>query len=223
VQIDQPLGRYLRLRTAYLSNNGSDLITLNPTINGSSAALVLDGNGQSRYRQLELTGRLRLGGETRQLFFSYVHSSIRGDLNDFSEFLGSYPSPIIRPNEFGHLPGNLPNRFLVYGRIQLPWKIRISPVAEYRNGFPYLITDAAQQYAGVPYAQRFPNFFSADARISKDFQVNPKYAVRLSVSGYNLSNHFNPDTVHGNMADPQFGVFFGQHERRYTADFDIIF
>jgi len=117
----------------------------------------------------------------------------------------------------------LPNRFLMYGLLRLPWKFRIAPIVEYRNGFPYLITDAAQQYAATPNAQRFPNFFSFDARISKDFQVTPKYAVRLSVSGYNLSNHFNPDTVHGNIADAEYGIFFGQHKRRYTADFDIIF
>ncbi len=223
LQVDQPAGRYLKLRAGYLSNNSSDLITLSPVVTAQSASLVLDGNGQSRYRQLELTARLRLGEETRQLFLSYVHSKIRGDLNDFSQYLGSYPIPIIRPNQFANLPADLPNRFLMYGLLRLPWKFRIAPVVEYRNGFPYLVTNAAQQYAAVPNAQRFPNFFSADARISKDFQVTPKYAVRLSVSGYNLSNHFNPDTVHGNIADPLYGVFFGQHKRRYTADFDIIF
>lgn len=223
VQIEQPVGPYLKMRASYISNNGSDLITLNPTVAGTSASLVLDGNGESRYRQFELTARLRLGEETRQLFFSFVHSKIRGDLNDFNEYLGSYPIPIIRPNQFAYLPADLPNRFLMYGLMRLPWKFRIAPIVEYRNGFPYLITDAAQQYAGVPNAQRFPNFFSLDARLSKDFQVNPKYTVRLSVSGYNLTNHFNPDTVHGNIADPQYGIFFGQHKRRYTADFDIIF
>ena len=223
LQIDQPVGSILKLRASYLSNTASELITLNPTVTGTSAALVLDGNGQSRYRQFEVTARLRLGEETRQLFFSYVHSRIRGDLNDFNQYLGSYPIPIIRTNQFANLPGDLPNRFLMYGLLRLPWKFRIAPIVEYRNGFPYLVTDAAQQYAAIPNAQRFPNFFSFDARISKDFQVTPKYAVRLSVSGYNLSNHFNPDTVHGNIADPQYGVFFGQHKRRYTADFDIIF
>jgi len=223
LQIDQPAGRYLKLRASYLSNNSSDLITLNPVVSAQSASLVLDGNGQSRYRQFELTARLRLGEETRQLFFSYVHSKIRGDLNDFNQYLGSYPIPIIRPNQFANLPGDLPNRFLMYGLLRLAGKIRIAPIVEYRNGFPYLVTSALQQYAAVPNAQSFPNFFSVDARISKDFQVTPKYAVRLSVSGYNLTNHFNPDTVHGNIADPLYGVFFGQHERRYTADFDVIF
>jgi hypothetical protein len=107
--------------------------------------------------------------------------------------------------------------------VQLPWKFRIAPVAEYRNGFPYFVKDAAQNYVGVPNTTRYPNFFSADARVSKDFQVNPKYAVRLSVSSFNLTNHFNPEAVHDNIADPARGLFFGHRGRRFTADFDVLF
>jgi hypothetical protein len=53
--------------------------------------------------------------------------------------------------------------------------------------------------------------------------VNPKYAVRLSVSSFNLTNHFNPEAVHRNIADPAFGLFFGHRGRRFTADFDVLF
>jgi hypothetical protein len=94
---------------------------------------------------------------------------------------------------------------------------------EYRSGFPYAVTDAVQNWVGLPNTNRFPGFLSVDARVSKDIQVNPKYAVRLSVSGYNLTNHFNPEAVHGNVADPVYGFFFGQRGRRFTADFDVIF
>jgi hypothetical protein len=157
------------------------------------------------------------------LFFSYVRSRARGDLNDFANYLGSFPVPIIRPNQFGNLPANLPNRFLAWGVVQLPAGFRISPLIEYRSGFPYAVTDALQNYVGVPNAQRFPSFFSVDSRFSKDIKVNPKYAVRLSVSAYNLTNHFNPEAFHNNVADPASGLFFGQRGRRFTADFDVIF
>ena len=50
-----------------------------------------------------------------------------------------------------------------------------------------------------------------------------QYTVRLSVSGYNLTNHFNPEAFHNNVADPAYGLFFGQRGRRFTADFDVIF
>jgi hypothetical protein len=47
--------------------------------------------------------------------------------------------------------------------------------------------------------------------------------VRLSVSSYNLTNHFNPEALHYNTADPAFGIFFGGRGRRFTADLDVLF
>ncbi len=225
VQVEQPLGRFLKLRTGYMESQSSGLVILNsvtPAPPANTGAYVLTGGGNSRYRQFETTARVRLGSE-RELLFSYVRSRARGDLNDFGNFLGSFPVPIIRSNQFGNLPADLPNRFLAWGILRLPWGFRVAPVFEYRSGFPYVITDALQNYVGVPNANRYPNFISVDSRFSKDIKVNPKYTVRLSVSGYNLTNHFNPEALHSNIADPAYGLFFGQRGRRFTADFDILF
>ena len=70
---------------------------------------------------------------------------------------------------------------------------------------------------------RFPNFFSADTRLMRDFKVTAKYTVRLSVTGFNLTNHFNPEAVHYNVDDPAYGYFFGHRGRRFTVDFDVVF
>jgi hypothetical protein len=129
----------------------------------------------------------------------------------------------MRPNEFTNLPGDLPNRFLAWGLVKLPGKIRISPLVEWRTGFPYATTDAAQDYVGIPNTTRFPNFYSFDSRVSKDIKINDKYSVRLSVSGFNLTNHFNPLSVHSNIDDLKYGVFFGSHQRRFRLDFDVLF
>ncbi len=226
LQVEQPVTPSLKLRVGYLQNYSQGLVILNsvaPDPNTNTGAYLLSGVGHSRYRQLEVTARMRLKGEGRQLFFSYVRSRARGDLNDFSNYLGTFPIPIIRGNQFGNLPADLPNRLLAWGMVQLPWKFQIAPVVEYRNGFPYFVTDAAQDYVGVPNQHRFPNFLSLDCRISKDFPVNPKYSVRLSVSSFNLTNHFNPEALHTNVADPAFGFFFGHRGRRFTADFDVLF
>jgi hypothetical protein len=83
--------------------------------------------------------------------------------------------------------------------------------------------DEHQQYASVPNSQRFPNFLSVDARVWRDFKVTSKYSVRLSVSGFNLTNHFNPEATHSNIGDPAHGLFFGSRHRRFTVDFDVIF
>ena len=225
VQVEQPISTILKLRVGYHQNRSEGLVVLNPSVPDpatNTGTYLLTGTGKARYRQLEVTARVRMKAD-RQLFFSYVNSSARGDLNDFNNYLGSFPAPIVRPNQFGDLPSNIPNRFLAWGVLPLPLKFRIAPVVEYRNGFPYLATNAIQDYAGVPYQNRFPVFFSADTRISKDFKISKQYSIRLSVSGYNLTNHFNPEAVHGNTGDPAFGFFFGHRGRRFTADFDFLF
>jgi hypothetical protein len=152
-----------------------------------------------------------------------VHSRARGDLNDFNNYLGGFPVPIIRPDVYGTLPTDIPNRFLAWGLFQLPWKIRIAPTVEYRTGFPYIVTDAFQNYVGTPDQNHYPGFFSADAKVSKDFKVSAKYSLRPSVSIFNMTDHFNPEALHNNIADPAYGLFFGQRGRRFTADFDVIF
>ena len=76
---------------------------------------------------------------------------------------------------------------------------------------------------GVPNFDRYPHFFAVDSRISKDIQLNPKYGIRLSLASFNLTNHFNPEAVHANIADPAYGYFFGHRGRRFTMDFDVLF
>ena len=225
LQLEQPVTHRLRLRTGYMSSVSDGLVVLTPTAPNPETRLgsyLLSGTGGSRYRQFETTARFRAGEES-ELVFSYVRSKGRGDLNEFGNFLGMFPVPIVRPNQFGDLPADLPNRFLLWGLVRFPAQIRISPVVEYRNGFPYTVKDALQNWIGIPNGQRFPNFFSVDSRVSKDIQVNPKYAVRLSLASFNLTNHFNPEAVRANLADPACGLFFGHRGRRFTVDFDVLF
>ena len=225
LQVEQPLTERLKLRIGYMQSESSGLVILNPVLpepNSNTGAYVLTGSGYSRYKQFEVTTRVRLNG-AHELFFSYVRSRARGDLNDFGSYLGSSPAPIVRPNQFSNLGADLPNRFLAWGIIPLPLKFRISPVFEYRTGFPYAVLDQYQQYVGTPNTTRFPGFASLDVRISKDIKLSSKYTMRPSVSGFNMTDHFNPGGVHLNVADPSYGMFLGQRGRRYTADLDFIF
>ncbi|HUB34664.1 MAG TPA: carboxypeptidase regulatory-like domain-containing protein [Bryobacteraceae bacterium] len=225
LSLEQPINRDLRLRTSYVQHDSTGLAIMEvvPPENGSTTgAYLLNGAGEARFRQFETTARLRLSDE-RELFFSYVYTRARGDLNDFSTYLSTFPSPLIRPDYFGDLPGSIPNRFLLWGIFKIGQTVRLAPVLEYRTGFPYLSTNAEQAYVGPPDQSRFPNFWSADTRISKDIKVNTKYSVRLSLSGFNLTNHFNPEAVHYNTGDPLYGIAFGHRGRRFTGDFDVLF
>ena len=46
---------------------------------------------------------------------------------------------------------------------------------------------------------------------------------RTALNVINLTNHFNPEVVHANVADPAYGYFFGHRGRRFTVDFDFLF
>jgi hypothetical protein len=223
VEVEHAFTRLLKLRANYLSSNSEGLITVIPKVVEGRDALVLGGNGRARYRQFELTGRMTFGEGKQQLFLSYVNSRSRGDVNEFNTYIGNFPAPVVRPNQFARGTADLPHRFLAWGLFQLPWKMRYAPILEYRNGLPFSAIDPNQNYVGEANSKRFPSFFSFDSRISKDFQVTPKYAFRFSLSGFNLTNHFNALDVHRNSGDPRFGIFFGNFQRRFRLDFDVLF
>ncbi|HEY3835531.1 MAG TPA: TonB-dependent receptor [Bryobacteraceae bacterium] len=225
VQLEHRFSRLVQLRATYSDNRSVGLITFEPDLLGTTHEIVLNGDGSSRYRQAEVTSRFSWH-DGQQMILSYTRSRAEGNLNGFDTYLGNFPTPKLRPVVYSNLPADLPNRFLMWGHVKVPfWSLSMDPIVEYRNGFPYATFDVLQDYVGVPYNDktRFPKFFSADARVMRDFKVSPKYSVRLSVTGFNLTNHFNALAIHNNVADPQYGIFFGNYHRRYRFDFDVLF
>ena len=225
LQMEHSFSPRFRLRAVYTDNQSVGLIVFEQDVLGTAHEIVLNGDGKSRYRQLEVTGRLNWK-EGEQLVLSYTRSRAEGNLNAFDGFLGNFPTPLVRPDLYSSLPGDLPNRFLVWGRVKARiWGLTVLPIVEYRNGFPYAVKDALQNYVGTPYSDstRIRNFFSADARFMKDFKASKKYTLRVSLTASNLTNHFNPLALHENIADSQYGVCFGNYHRRYRGDFEILF
>jgi len=154
-----------------------------------------------------------------------VRQYAHGDINSASDYLGDLPFLVVRQSLIASLPGEIPNRFLLWGTYSLPRKFRVVPKVGCRNGFPYQPADVLQQYivsnSGPQY--RFPRYFSSNVRVSKDIQINPKHAIRLSATIINLTNHFNPLEVHYNVADPLYGTFFGNYNRKLLLDFDFLY
>ncbi len=222
-QVEHSFSKQFRIRGVYTDNRSVGLIVLHPDILGATNEIVLDGSGQSRFRQAEITGKVawRKGQE---MVFSYTRSRAEGDQNAFDYYVGNYANLFVRPSVYSNLAGDLPNRFLTWGHVRLIRRFEILPTVEYRNGFPYTTLNERQNFVGVPNgdATRFPNFFSMDARLLRDFKVK-QYNVRLSVTGYNLTNHFNALAIHSNVDDPQYGIFFGNYHRRYRFDFELLF
>ena len=224
VELDRSFSPFMSLRIKYLQGQAHDMLTIQPEVVQSQPALVLGSTGFAQTRQLEFTARLG-GQQKRQIFFSYVRQYARGTVNDANTYLGNLPFPIMNPNFVASLPSEIPNRFLLWGMYSLPKKFRLMPKIEDRSGFPYQPTNLLQQYiTSIPGAQpRFPRYFSFDLRASKDIQVTPKHAIRLSATVMNLTNHFNALEIHANVADPQYGRFFGNINRKALFDFDFLF
>src|SRR5262249_44666374 len=149
----------------------------------------------------------------------------RGDLSRFESYLDDFATAPVRPNHFSNLPGDAPNRFIAWGFLNLPLRMRVAPIVEYRTGSPYAVIDAGSNYVGVPLSARTRNrnYISFDERFLKDVKVRTKYTMRFSISVLNTMNHFNALDVHRNVADPQFGKFFGHYKRRYRADIEFLF
>jgi hypothetical protein len=224
VAFERALSRFLLLRVKYLQSHEQNMITLQPEVVQSQNAFVLGASGSAHTRQAEFTARIG-AASNRQFFFSYVRQYAYGDISDANSYLGNYPFPVVRDSLVASLPSEIPNRFLLWGTYAIPKKIMLTTHVEFRNGFPYQTTDVFQQYVASTYGpqSRFPRYFSLDLRVSKDIQVDAKHAVRLSATVRNLTNHFNPLEVHSNIADPQYGEFFGNNDRRAVLDFDVLF
>jgi hypothetical protein len=224
IEGEQSLRSFATVRLRYKESNQSDQLTLTSEVTPTVSALVLGGSGSGRVRQLEFTSGVGTH-ESRRLYFSYVRQYSRGTLTDVAGYLGSYRYPVVRSLDQASTAGEIPNRFLLWGALALPLRMGISPHVEYRDGFAYQPTNSLQQYIDLSEGlqPRYPRYFSLDARLSKDLNVGPKHAVRLSLSGINLTNHDNYLQVHNNTGDPQYGTFFGNYGRHLLVDFDFLY
>ena len=224
VEAEQRIHSSATLRVRYLQSDAGNQVTLQSQVSQDRSALVLGGAGSGQTRQFDITTGVGSDAD-RHAYFSYVRQFARGVLTDVASYLGTFRYPVVRSLTEASTAGEVPNRFLFWGTWTLPWRMRIAPHVEYRNGFPYQPVDALQQYVSLAsYIQpRYPRYFSLDARLSKDINVGPKHAVRLSLNGINLSNHSNYLQVHSNIADPEYGKFFGNYGRHLLVDFDFLF
>ena len=139
-----------------------------------------------------------------------------------------FTAPVFRPNVYGILSSDIPNRFIAWGIFALPWKITFSPLVDVHSGFPYSPIDVTQQYVGAPNSKRFPEFFSLDLKAYRTFKIpylkgksGKGHHFRLGAYTLNVTNHGNYNAVYNNVASPDFGKFAGflyRHEGM-TLDF----
>lgn len=193
---------------------------------GATPQLALSNLGSSSYREWLASLRFRFRKED-ELTFSYVRSSAVGNLNAFETYFGNYHYPVIRPDEIGPQPFDVPNRFLLTGITRLPWGFRLAPVVDIRDGFPYSRTDQEQRFVSARNrGGRFPLFFSLDFSVVKQVDIKflkKVYRTHIGIKVYNLTNHWNPRDVQGNVDSPDSGTFYNSVGRLFRGKFEIDF
>ena len=228
LEFDREIHSRVTLRLSYLSSRTYDLFLVRPhETPGTQPLLLMTNSAGARYREFESPVRDRTS-KFADINFSYVHSAARGDLNVLAQEYVPFEQPIIRPNFISALNSDVPNRFVAWGRVQIPWKITASPVVDLHTGFPYSPVDALQNYAAQPNSLRLPIFMSIDLKLSKDFHIRflpwvRNHNIRGAISIYNLTNHLNPRDVYNNVTSPYFGHLAGPQHIFFEPFVDFVY
>ncbi len=226
LQIDRGITKDLTARVGFLERTTKrDLIIEPMRGSGNGGKLLLSSEGRSRYDELQFIlayNKPKLG----QWNASYVFSGASGDLNTADRFLGDTPIFVARPNEYGSLPFDAPHRFLLYGQFDLPYEVRIAPLAEIRSGFPFSAVDERLNFVGKRNgAGRFPTYLSLDLQATKGFKLPffDNKRIRVGVVLFNLTNHFNPRDVQNSLISPNYSKFYNSLGTSVKGKFDVDF
>ena len=219
-ELDREVTERLLVRVAYQQRNTVYAQIVTPVRNGGGNFLSLANSGRDFYRELQITGRYQIGHHT--LNASYVRSKATGDLNDFNQFFGNDPQPIIQANARGPLPFDAPNRFLTWGEFRAPWKLTLMPVFDLHTGFPYSAVNQEREFIGPRDAERFRRFESLDVQALKEFTLpflGKERKLKVGLGVFNVFNHFNPRDVQNDVDSSRFGRFFNGPNRTYRGKF----
>jgi hypothetical protein len=200
--IERQITPRLDLQINVTDRRTSRIATLRVPLEGG--LLPVRSDGSSVYREVEISGRRRWDGD-QQLFISYVRSSGRGEFNEFATLFQQLAVPLIQRAGVTRLPTDARDRVIAWGTANLPYRIVVSPVMEWRSGFPYTVVN--QRYVAVETNVRsFPAFMATDLVIYKTFTVK-KRSADFGIQLFNATNHFNPRDVHAVVGAPRLGEF----------------
>jgi hypothetical protein len=228
LQFDRELRSNLFVRLGYEHREVFREFYVNPLQQPSegSAQLLLLNSGRQSYREFLAMMRWQVN-ERSTVFASYTHSHARGELNDYNQFFGNFPYPLIRQNQQGPLNSDAPNRGLFWDIIGLPYKFDFVPILDVHTGFPYSRLDQNWNFIGAENrAGRLPTFLALDAKLQYpvDFTFRGhRIQFRAGLTVYNVLNHFNPRDVQQHAASPNYGNFYNSIGRLFRIDGDFDF
>jgi hypothetical protein len=220
VALSRQITRGLILQVGYEQRHTTRDFVVSPAASGESGIEYLANRGRQSYRELQITGRYQLGRQT--LNASYVRSKAYGDLNDFFQFFGNTPKPVIQPDGQGRLSYDAPNRVVAWGEFKVPGKFTLMPVMDVHTGFPYSVQNSYREYVGQRNSERYPRFASVDLQVLRPVTIpfhGHHIHARAGFSIFNLFDHFNPRDVQNIAESARFGQFFNDSWREYRGKF----
>ncbi|MEQ1646819.1 MAG: TonB-dependent receptor, partial [Pyrinomonadaceae bacterium] len=211
LQLDRGITKDLTARFGFMSRSAKNDLLIDHIVNtATSGTYLLNSRGRSKYNEFQAL--LAYTSEKVGYWNAfYVFSKSEGDLNTADKFFSDSPAFNVRPNEYGRLPFDSPHRLMFYGQIDISKKhnIRLGPLLEIRNGFPFSRVNERLDYVGPRNAAgRFPLYFSLDMQVTKGFKA-PSFVlfikdrlIRVGVAVLNVTGHFNPRDVQTNQSSP---------------------
>lgn len=207
---DQRFGRRFFFKAAYVRRTGKHAYIVDRDTDRQ--ALVLSSSGRSKYWEVEATGRF-LANERRDVTVSYVRSRSTRDLNAYDEFFGNFRNPVLRPNENSLSPTDVPHRVIVRGALGLPGNWLLSPIYEWRSGFPWSAVNEFQDFVGPRNrTARLPRVSTLDVSVTRPFRFK-KYRFTAGLRVYNVFDTGSERDVQANVAAPDYGTFYNPIQR----------
>ena len=209
---DQRFGRRFFFKAAYLHRNGSHAYVLYP--DADAGTLTLSSSGESRYWELETTGRW-LANEHRDITVSYVRSQSTRGPERLRPVLRHFRNPIIRPNENSLSPTDVPNRLIVRGA---HWAAGgqwvFSPLYEWRTGFPWSAVNEFQDFVGhAERSGRLPTVSTLDFTLVAAVALQEVPLHRRASRSTTRFDTGNERDVQANIASPDYGNFYNPIQR----------
>jgi hypothetical protein len=192
ISVERQLVPGLDALVAFTDRYSSRIAKLDvPSVSGT---LTVNSKGTGTYREMQFAVR-RTWADDQQIFVSYVRSSLQGDVNEFAAVFQSMDAPLLQQGGMSRLATDAPNRVLAWGTFNLPRRIVVSPMTEWRSGFRYSPLNTRYDYGGAPNAGTFPAFFTVDMVAYKTFTVQ-KRSANIGFQLFNVTNHSNPRDVY---------------------------
>ncbi len=221
VQVDRRLNGVFQLRTGYQERHGSHELVVSPETPATGAVALLSSTGRSRSRSAEVTLGIK-PSQGRQAYVSYVRSSSRGNVNDFSQIDGTFRDPWLDTATTAALPSDVPHRLLVWGVFSLPREASIAPFIDVRSGFPFSAVHDDWTYAGTRNSQRYPAFASLDLVVTKMVTLPGGMRARVGLKFYNIAGRRNGRDVQRNIDGTGFGDTLNPLGRQFRGVFELV-